>query len=203
MSARRWVEFLVPDALAMQLDWIRDQLKADDTLLAQITRSPTARRLLTRAAHQRLHITVPARGSLAQHQQWLLFAHPQQVLLARNLGTEALHDFIRTTVDARSVAVLKEALGEDGYRRAVSGTGLPTEGLDRSQFEEALKRGRLTEFITGVGITLLETTTLAGDPFCQMRMRFAFSPACWRARPRGVQVDDARLHARILELAAE
>jgi hypothetical protein len=203
MSARRWVEFLVPDALAMQLDWVRDLLKGDDTLLAQVARSPTARRLLTRGAHQRLHITVPSKGSLAPHQQWLLYAHPQQVLLARNLGTEALHDFIRTTVEARSVAILKEALGEDGYRRAVSGPGLPTEGLDRSQFEEALKRGRLTEYITGVGIALLETTTLAGDPFCQMRMRFAFSPACWRARSRGVRVEDAQLHARITELGTE
>jgi hypothetical protein len=203
VKARQWVEFLIPDALAMQLDWVRGLVKGDDGLLAQISQSPTARRLLTRGAHKHLQIAVPARANLAPQQQWLLAAHPQQVSLARSLGIEALHEIFRTTVNARSVAVLKEALSEEGYRRAIAGPGLLVQGLDRSEFDEAVQRGRLTEYITAVGAALLETTTQPGDAFCQMRMRFAFSPACWRARPRDIQVDPTLLHERIRALSKE
>ena len=65
MSARRWVEFLLPDALSMQLDWLQDVTRGDHGLLARVAQSPTARRLLNRTARRRHGIAVPARVDLA------------------------------------------------------------------------------------------------------------------------------------------
>ena len=145
MSARRWVEYLIPDAISMQMEWLRDLTRGDTNLVKQIAQSPTARRLLTRAAHKRFEVAVPTRATLAPNQQWLLLDHRRQHALARRLGLEALHDFVRTTVDAASVTVLRKELGEDGYRAAMAGPGLPVEGLDRSAFSTAVKRGRFAD----------------------------------------------------------
>jgi hypothetical protein len=201
MSARRWMEFLVPDALAVHIDWLRDLVRGEDGLLTQVTQSATARRLLTRTLYRKQEMAVPERASLAPQQQWLLAAHKSQVSLARKLGIEALHDFIRTTVEAPLVAILRKALGDDGYRRALSGPGLAVTGLERAGFGAALKRGRPDEYFISVGAALLETTAQTGDPFCRLRMRFAFSPTCWRQRPQGIGVDDGQLAARVAELA--
>jgi hypothetical protein len=201
VSSRRWLEFLVPDALGVHVDWLRDLVRGEEGLLAQVTRSATARRLLTRSLYQRHGISVPARASLAPHQMWLLSGHTGQVALARRLGIEALHDLIRTTVEAPLVAILREELGEEAYRRAVAGPGLTVTGLERQDFGTALRRGRPDEYFISVGAALLERTAQEGDPFCRMRMRFAFSPGCWRSRPQGIGVDDKQLAARIAELA--
>lgn len=199
MNARRLVDYLVPDAVSMQVGWLRDLVRADDNLISQIAKSPTARRLLTRKAHGQHKISVPARAALAPNQQWLLLDHRRQQALAKRLGLEAVHQFVRTTVDAASVAVLRKELGEEGYRAAIAGTGLRVEGLDRAAFAAALSRGRFVEHVTAVGAAVLETTTRGGDAFASMRMRFAFSPACWHSRPKDLQVDEAELAARIAE----
>jgi hypothetical protein len=203
VSARRWAEFLLPDAIGVQLDWLRDVVRGDDGFVAQLARSPTARRLLNRTMYRRLEIPVPARVSLNPHQQWLLAGREQQLRLARQLGIEALHGLIRTTIDGRSVAVLRTEIGEEGYGRALAQPGLEVDGLDRSAFVAAVTRGRLTAYIVSVGAAVLETTTRSGDPFCGVRMRFAFSPECWRSRPRGIRVDGAQLARRIAELEAQ
>ena len=95
------------------------------------------------------------------------------------------------------MAALRKALGEADYGRALRGPGLPVQGLNRAQFERALQRGALSDYLLGVGAALLETTTQGGDPFCHLRMRFAFSPPVWASRPQGLQVDAAALAARI------
>jgi hypothetical protein len=203
VSARRWAEFLLPDAIGVQLDWLRDVVRGDDGFVAQLARSPTARRLLNRTMYRRLEIPVPERVSLNPHQQWLLAGREQQLRLARQLGIEALHGLIRTTIDGRSVALLRAELGEEGYGRAMAEAGLEVDGLDRSAFVAAVTRGRLTAYIVSVGAAVLETTTRAGDPFCGVRMRFAFSPECWRSRPRGIRIDGVQLAQRIAELEAQ
>jgi hypothetical protein len=197
MSARRWIGYLLPDALSMQPGWLRYFVRGSEDLLSQVTRSPLARRLLTRQAHEHYRIAVPPRASLAPNQRWLLGEQPQQQALARRLGLEALHGFIRTAVDAVAVTALRKELGDDGYRAALAGPGLAVEGLDRAAFSAALRDGRLEEHAVSVGAAVLETTTRAGDPFAQLRMRFAFSPACWRMRPKALQIDEAELAARI------
>jgi hypothetical protein len=202
MSARRWVEYLIPDAISMQMEWVRDLTRGDTNLLKQIAQSPTARRLLTRTAHKRFEVPVPTRATLAPNQQWLLLDHRRQHALARRLALEALHDFVRTTVDAASVTVLRKELGEDGYRAAMAGPGLPVEGLERPAFSTAVKRGRFADYVIGVGAALLETTTRSGDAFAALRMRFAFSPACWASRPRDLQVNETDLATKITEAAS-
>ncbi len=203
MSARRWIEFLVPDALGVHIDWLRDLVRGEEGLLAQVTKSPTARRLLMRSLHRHLEIPVPERASLEPEQHWLLASHTRQLALARRLGIEALHELIRTTVEAPLVAILRKALGDDDYRQALAGPGLPVTGLERAGFGAALRRGRPEDYFVSVGAALLETTARSGDPFCRMRMRFAFSPACWRARPQGIGVDSAKLATRVAELSEE
>jgi hypothetical protein len=197
MSTRGWVDYFLPDVLTMHADWLRDLVRGDNNLLAQVARSPTARRLLTRKAYKRYEIPVPSRSSLAANQQWLLSDPRQQAALARRLGLEASQELVRTTVDARSVAALRRALGEDGYRAAMTGPGLRVEGLQRATFIEALQAGKLTEHLVAIGAALLETTTRESDSFARLRMRFAFSPACWRARPRGLRVDEGQLARRL------
>jgi hypothetical protein len=201
MSARRWVEFLLPDALSMHFDWLQDVTCGDQGLLTRVAQSPTARRLLNRTARRRHGIAVPARVDLAPHQQWLLLPHADQAALARRLGLDALRDYIRTAVRAPAVAALRRELGEEGYTAALTGTALPVRGLDRTRFDAALERGGFAEYVVAVGAALLETTTATGDPFCRLRMRFAFSPACWRTRPRTIEVDAQELARRICEPA--
>lgn len=201
MNARRLASYLLPDASTTHPGWLRHLVGGDDHLFAQVLRSPLARRLLTRRAHERYRIAVPSRATLAPHQRWLLSESSQQLALARRLGLDALHEFIRTTVDALAVAALRKELGEEGYQAAMTGAGLAVVGLDRGAFAAALRDGRLAQHLVGVGAALLETTTQDGDPFAPLRMRFAFSPACWRARPRDLQVNAAELAARIGEPA--
>jgi hypothetical protein len=200
VSLRRWLEFLVPDALGVHVDWARDLVRGDESLLARVKQSATARRLLTRQLHRHYEIAVPERATLAPEQRWLLAEHSQQAALARTLGIEALHDLIRTTVEAPFVAALRAALGEQAYRNAVAIPGAPVTGIAREDFRAALQRGRADDYFVSVGAALLETTVETGDPFCRMRMRFAFSPSCWRSRPRGIGVDSAWLAARIAKI---
>lgn len=201
MSLRRWLEFLVPDALGVHVDWARDLVKGDESLLTRVKQSATARRLLARHLHRHYEIAVPDRATLAPEQRWLLAEHSRQAALARALGIEALHDLIRTTVETPLVASLRDALGEEAYRHAVATPGPPVTGITREEFRAAVQRGRADDYFVSVGAALLETTVQTGDPFCRMRMRFAFSPSCWRSRPRGIGVDSAWLAARIGELA--
>lgn len=197
MSVRRWMDFLLPDAVAMHFDWLRDATQGDRGLLAQIARSPTARRLLTLDTYRRHNIAVPGRVQLTPQQQWLLLPHASQVALARRLGLDALRDYIRTAIRASAVAALRKELGDEAYRRELQGSALPVRGLDRAGFDAALERGGLGDYVVAVGAALLETTTDRGDAFCRLRMRFAFSPACWRARPQGIAVDPDELARRI------
>lgn len=203
MNARQLVDYLVPDAVSMQVGWLRDLVRGDDNLLSQIAKSPTARRLLTRKAHSKHEITVPARATLPPNQQWLLLDHRRQQALAKRLGLAAVHGFVRTTVDAGSVAVLRKELGEEGYRAAIAGPGLAVQGLERAAFTTALGRGRFAEHVTAIGAALLETTTRGGDAFASLRMRFAFSPTCWHSRPKDLQVNEAEIAARITEATAQ
>jgi hypothetical protein len=200
MNARRVLEFMMPDALAVHTDWLRDLVQGDAGLLAKLQRSLTVRRLLARKLYERHGLQVPARAALEPNQKWLLAGHAKQTELARSLGIEALHELIRTAIDGPTVAALRSELGDTAYRRAIAGPGLAVMGVEPNDFRAALRRGRVGEYFVSVGAALLETTTCAGDPFCAMRMRFAFSPACWRQRPRGIRPDDARLAARIAEL---
>ena len=200
MSARRWLEFLVPDALGVHVDWLRELVQGEEGVLAHLTRSGTAARMLTRRLYQRHGIQAPARAALAPHQQWLLTGQSQQVRLARRLGIEALHELIRTTVDAPCVAGLRKVLGDEAYRAALAAQGLEVAGLERAPFAAALRGGKADEYFISVGVALLEMTTRAGDPFCRMRMRFAFSPGCWRSRPQGLAVDETQLAARVAQL---
>jgi hypothetical protein len=200
VSLRRWLEFLVPDALGVHVDWARDLVRGDDNLLARVKQSGTARRLLSRQLHRHYEMAVPERVKLAPEQRWLLAEHSKQAALARALGIEALHDLIRTTVEAPLVAALRGALGEESYRGAVATPGAPVTGIAREEFRAALGRGRADDYFVSVGAALLETTVQSADPFCRMRMRFAFSPSCWRSRPRGIEVDGAWLAARIAEI---
>ena len=197
MSARRWINFLVPDALSMQFEWVSNAVQGNRGLLAAIAKSPSARRLLNRKVHRDFKIAVPRRPELAAHQQWLLSTPELQVALARRLGLEALHGYIRTTVRSAWVASLRKELGEERYRQAVAEAALPVAGLDRAHFDAAVARGEALEHATSVGAALLETTTPPGDTFCRMRMRFAFSSGCWTRRPQALQVDAGELARRI------
>jgi hypothetical protein len=193
--------FLVPDALGVHIEWLHDLVRGDESLLARVKQSATARRLLTRNLHRHYEIAIPNRASLPPEQQWLLAGQPRQAALARALGIEALHDLIRTTVEAPLVAALREALGDEVYRHAVAASGLPVTGITREGFRAAVRRGRVADYFVSVGAALLETTVQTSDPFYRMRMRFAFSPACWCSRPQGIGVDSALLATRIAELS--
>lgn len=199
MNARRWMDFLRPDALTVHIDWLRQFVAGDGQLLAKVMRSSTARLLLTRRLYKLHEVTVPKRVKLRAEQQWLLLDHEAQRALARRLGRDALHDWIRRTVRASAVVMLRGELGEEGYRRALAGPGLPVEGLDRLAFESALQKGQIGDYFVSVGASLLETTTDGGDRFCGLRMRFAFSPSVWECRPRGIRVDTDELARRIAE----
>jgi hypothetical protein len=199
-NARRWIDFLMPDALTMHSGWIRDLVGAEARLLERIAESPTARLLLTRSAYKRHEIAVPGRVTLDSHQQWLLLSHEAQRALARRLAIEALHEAIRTTVSGSLVSALRKQLGEADYERALRGESLQVEGLDRAAFREALERHRLADYLLAIGAALLATTTHPGDPFCRARMRFAFSPKCWMSRAQGIRVDADELTRRILTL---
>jgi hypothetical protein len=198
-NARRWMDFLLPDALTVHTDWLRQFTAGDGQLLSRLMSSRTARMLLTRRLYKLHEIAVPERVKLRANQQWLLMDHEAQRALARRLGRDALHDWIRKTVRASAVVMLRNELGEDGYRRALAGPGLSVTGLDRYSFETALQRGEVGNYFVSVGAALLETTTDSGDPFCALRMRFAFSPSAWQCRPRGVRVDADELARRIAE----
>ena len=179
MNARRWMDFLLPDALTVHVDWLRQFTAGDRHLLTQVLRSRTARLLLSRRLYKLHEVAVPERVKLRANQQWLLTDHEAQRALARRLGRDALHDWICKTVRASTVVALRGELGEDGYRRALAGPGLTVEGLDREAFETALQRGHIGNYFVAVGAALLETTADSGDTFCRLRMRFAFSPGAW------------------------
>lgn len=197
MNASRWMSFLRPDAWTVHTDWLRQFAAGNSHLLSQLMNSRTARLLLSRRLYKLHEVPVPERVKLQANQQWLLEDHESQRALARRLGRDALHDWIRRTVRASAVVILRGELGEDGYRRALAGPGLSVEGLDRLAFETALQKGQVGEYLVSVGAALLETTTEGGDPFCGLRMRFAFSPSAWECRPRGIRVDSDELAHRI------
>jgi hypothetical protein len=199
-NVRRWVDSLLPDAESakLQLDWLRGITRGDRNLIASIVQSPTARRLLNRRVYRQHRIAVPGRVDLAAHQQWLLAPHADQMALARRLGFDALNDNVRKTVRAASVAVLKKEMGEEGYKRALTGPTLTTTGLTQAAFDAAVGKGQLEQYAISVGAALLETTA-PGDDFSRLRMQFAFSPACWRMRPRNIKVDAAALAQRITQ----
>jgi hypothetical protein len=199
MNARAWMSFVWPNALAVHSDWLRQFTAGDGLLLAKVLRSRTARLLLIRRLYKLHEVVVPSRVKLRAHQQWLLEDHETQRALAKRLGRDALHDWIRRTVRASAVAMLRNELGERGYRRALAGPGLAVDGLDHLAFETALQRGQIGEYFVSVGAALLETTTEGGDPFCNLRMRFAFSPGTWLCRPRGIRVDAQDLERRIAD----
>jgi hypothetical protein len=199
MNASRWMSFLRPDAWTVHTDWLRQFTAGNNHLLAQLMNSRTARLLLSRRLYKFHQIPVPERVKLQANQQWLLEDHESQRALARRLGTDALHDWIRRTVRASDVVMLRSELGDEGYRRALAGPGLSVAGLDRPAFEAALRKGQVGEYFVSVGAALLETTTDGGDPFCGLRMRFAFSPSAWECRPRGIRVDPVELARRIAE----
>lgn len=199
MNARAWMSFVWPNALSVHSDWLRQFTAGDGLVLAKVLRSRTARLLLIRRLYKLHEVVVPDRVKLRADQQWLLADHETQRALAKRLGRDALHDWIRRTVRASAVAMLRSELGEQGYRRALAGPGLAVEGLDRLAFETALQRGQIGEYFVSVGAALLETTTEGGDPFCNLRMRFAFSPGAWLCRPRGIRVDAHELERRIGE----
>jgi hypothetical protein len=201
MNARRWMDFLLPDALTVHVDWLRQLTAGDRTLLQHLLASRPARLLLTRHLYKVHEIAVPDRVRLQPHQQWLLKDHETQRGLARQLGTDALHAWIRTTVRASWVATLRGELGEDGYRRALAGPGIAVQGLDREVFDAALQQQRIGDYFVALGAALLETTTNRGDPFCRLRMRFAFSPRAWQSRPRGVRADPDELARHIADFA--
>jgi hypothetical protein len=201
MNARAWIQFFMPNALTIHVDWLRQLTGGNGQLLAQIMRSRTARLLLTRRLYKLHEIAVPSRAKLKPNQQWLLMEHEAQRALALRLGRDALGDWIRRTVRASYVSMLRRELGENDYRRALAGPGLPVEGLDHESFETALQRGHISDYFVAVGAALLETTTDETDTFCRLRMRFAFSPSAWLARPRGIRVDADELTRRIAESA--
>lgn len=201
MNASRWMSFLRPDAWTVHTDWLRQFTAGNSHLLTQLMSSRTARLLLSRRLYKAHEVSVPERVKLQPNQQWLLEDHESQRALARRLGRDALHDWIRKTVRASAVVILRGELGDEGYRRALAGPGLPVEGLDPLAFETALQKGRIGEYFVSVGAALLETTTEGGDPFCGLRMRFAFSPSVWESRPRGIRVDADELARRIGEPA--
>jgi len=197
-NVRRWVDSLLPDAESakLQLDWLRGITRGDRGLIASLVHSPTARRLLNRRVYRQHRIAVPGRVDLAPHQQWLLANHADQIALARRIGFDALHDNVRKTVRASSVAALKKELGDEGYKRVLAGPSLPATGLTQAAFDAAIAKGQLEQYAIAVGAALLETTA-PDDDFSRLRMQFAFSPACWRMRPRGIEVDAATLAQRI------
>src|SRR5687767_1303245 len=158
MNARRWVNFLMPDAWTVHTDWLRQFTAGNSHLLAQVMNSRTARLLLSRRLYKLHEVSVPERVKLRPHQQWLLEDHETQRALARRLGRDALHDWIRRTVRASAVVMLRGELDEEGYRRALAGPGLSVEGLDRLAFETALQRGQVGEYFVSVGAALLDTT---------------------------------------------
>lgn len=202
-SLTRWIEFLLPQATAMQPGWLRDLVAGDADLLAKIRHSRSARALLTRGAYRHHGFSIPGRATLEPHQQWLMLDHSRQRALARELAIQALSDVIRTTVRGTCIASLRKELGESRYQQAIEQPALAVHGLNRAQFDEALRNGALAAFLLSVGAALLETTTRSGDPFCRLRMRFAFSPACWLARPHGLRVDGVELAARIQQATSQ
>jgi hypothetical protein len=75
MNARRWIDFLLPDALSVHSDWLRQFTAGDGQLLAKVMRSRSARLLLTRRLYKLHEIAVPERVKLRANQQWLLTDH--------------------------------------------------------------------------------------------------------------------------------
>ncbi len=71
-NARRWMDFLLPDALSVHTDWLRQFTAGDGQLLARFGQSRTARMLLTRRLYKLHEIAVPNRVKLRANQQWLL-----------------------------------------------------------------------------------------------------------------------------------
>jgi hypothetical protein len=197
-NVRRWVDSLLPDveAAKLQLDWLRGIARGDRKFIAAIVQSPTARRLLNRRVYRQHRISVPGKVDLAPHQQWLLANHADQTALARRLGFDALQDNIRKTVRAAAVAAIKKELGDDGYKQALTNPSLAVTGLTQPTFDAAVNKGQIEQYAISVGAALLETTVPADD-FSRLRMQFAFSPACWRMRPRSIKVDAAALAQKI------
>lgn len=200
MNVRRWIDSLLPDAESstLQLNWLRGITRGDQGLIESIVQSPTARRLLNRRAYRQHKIVIPGRVELAPHQQWLLAGHAEQIALARRLGFDALHENIRKAIRSSSVTALRKELGDEGYKLALATPGIAVRGLEQIHFDAALGRGELAGYAISVGAALLETTTPPGDDFCRLRMQFAFSPECWRKRPRGIKVDPDELTRRIV-----
>ena len=199
MNMRAWANLLLPDALNTHLDWLRDLVRGDDGMLAQVVRSPAARRLLARKTYTRFGLVPPARATLTATQEWLLATRDQQLALARHLGMAALQECIRRTVNAKAVATLRRELGEDAYRKAMTQPPLAVTGLDAARFREEIERNGVGVYLTAVGAALLESTLPVDEPFYRLRMALIFSPPCWQSRPRGLQVDPQALATQLRE----
>lgn len=205
VELRRKAQLFFPDASGIESGWLQKVLPLDGDLLAGVQKSRHASRLLRNAVAKHYQLVVPERESLKPEQQWLLLDTSKQRDIAKQLGIYACASYIRTAVTRVAVARLREYLGEEGYlttvRAASDSHVLAVAGVQREGFDQAIAQQQIGRYISAHGIALLEQTLDSDDPFFALRMRFAFSPACWNMRPRGLSVDPARLGKLVIALS--
>ncbi len=135
---------------------------------------------------------------------WLLLPPGRQRRLAHRLAVAAHANDVRHIIDKDTVAALIEQLSDSGYRRALRAPSLSTRLNDGSTLPaaplvSALRAGQAQAYLARLGAALLEQTVSQDDSFARIRMRFAFSPDCWRRRPRGLQTESSSLRTQVLE----
>ncbi len=201
---RRRAALFFPDASNIEPGWLQKVVALDSELLKGVQKSRQASRLVRRAVSEHYQLVVPQRESLQREQLWLLLDHSQQRDLAKKLGTQVCRHNIRTTVTREAVAQLRDYLGEEDYlqtlRSAADSSGFAVAGVQREAFDQAVAQQHIGRYVTAHGVALLEQTLDTDDPFFALRMRFAFSPACWNMRPRGLTADMEQLRPFIIRL---
>ncbi len=181
-SLQGFTELMLPRASNIDPAWLNKLVPT--AVLELLNGSREGSRLLTRQLYKRYRIAVPSQSSLQPQQQWLLLENRLQKQLARRLGSLACATFIRTSVKKEAVKKLSTVLGHAQYRALLTQPALPVTGLHKTDFDNALLNAQIADFLTAVGVALLELTLHDADPFFKLRIKFVFPPRCLNLRPQ-------------------
>ncbi len=196
--------FYLPSVDDVHEGWIASLLECQGTRMNVLLQGAHARRqvsgMLLEAFDLPQHRPLELSGVCA----WLLMSPAAQRRLARQLAVAAHAIHIRRAINKDEVAAMLEQLGEQAYQRALRSPVLQSFVSDGSPLGaqwlmSALACGRAKEYLTALGAALLELTVAEDDTFARIRMRFAFSPSCWRRRPTGLDAERSTLQMQVLE----
>ncbi|MEM7283601.1 MAG: hypothetical protein AAF438_18450 [Pseudomonadota bacterium] len=182
--------------------WLKQWLAPFKGVAHQVELSQLARRWIQKAhEHESLRAPIDT-PDLKPDELWLISDIEIQKELARFLGETSCASHVRRVIDRSGIDRLRDQLGLDTHRDILFGPNLEVKGICTDVFMAHLDSD-LCDFLTSVGIGLLESTLSPENTFGHMRMRYAFSPKAWEKRFSGLSCDKTELNTLILDFVTK